>query len=112
MAGMDDSDGLGDEITIDPLPAPNVPIPRALAAIAHRVSRHWLPRSGRRPTWRGWVVLAAVAAVVIGVLKLSGLIWTSAPPKWVAALGPGVTVTGPAPVAPGHGSPGRRSPAC
>jgi len=34
------------------------------------------------------------------------VIGTSAPPKWVTALGTGVTVTGPGQVAPGHGSPG------
>jgi hypothetical protein len=44
--------------------------------------------------------------VVIGALKLAGVIWTSAPPRWVPALGTGVTVTGPEQVAPGHGSPG------
>ena len=34
------------------------------------------------------------------------MIWTSPPPKWAAALGTGVTVTGAAQVAPGHASPG------
>jgi hypothetical protein len=46
------------------------------------------------------------AVVVIGALKLDGVIWTSAPPRWVPALGAGVTVTQPGLVAPGHGSPG------
>ena len=36
---MDDPDGLGDEITIDPFPAPSVPIPRTVAALAGRASR-------------------------------------------------------------------------
>jgi hypothetical protein len=103
---MDNPDGPDDEITIDPLPTPNIPILRAVAVIAGRIPREWLPGSGRRLTWRGWLLAAIAAAVVIGALKLGGVIWTSAPPKWVTALGTGVTVTGPEQVAPGHGSPG------
>jgi hypothetical protein len=103
---MDDSNGAGDEIAIDPLPTPNIPIPRAVRAIAGRVSREWLPGSRRRLTPRGWLLIALAAVVVIGALKLAGVIWTSPPPKWVAALGAGVTVTEPGQVAPGHGSPG------
>jgi hypothetical protein len=103
---MDDSDGPDDEITIDSLPAPHIPIPRAVAVLAGRIPRQWPLQNGRRPTWQGWLLAAIAAAVVIGVLKLAGVIWTSAPPQWVTALGTGVTVTGPGQVAPGHGSPG------
>jgi hypothetical protein len=102
---MDNSDGPDDEITFDPLPTPNIPIPRAVAVIAGRIPREWLPGNGRRLTWRGWLLAAIAAAVVVGALKLGGVIWTSAPPEWVTALGSGVTVTGPEQVAPGHGSP-------
>jgi hypothetical protein len=103
---LDDSDGPDDEITLDPLPAPHLPIPRAVAVIAGWIPREWPVRNGRRPTWRGWLLAAIAAAVVIGALKLAGVIWTSAPPKWATTLGTGVTVTGPGQVAPGHGSPG------
>ena len=103
---MDNSNGPDDVITIDPLPVPHIPIPRAVAVIAGRIPREWLPGNGRRLTWRGWLLAAIAAVVVIGALKLAGVIWTSAPPTWVTALGPGVTVTGPERVAPGHGSPG------
>jgi hypothetical protein len=105
IAGMDNLNGPDDEITIDPLPTPHIPIPRAVAVIAGRIPREWLLK-GRRLTWRGWLLAAIAAVVVIGALKLAGVIWTSAPPKWVTALGTGVTVTGPEQVAPGHGSPG------
>jgi hypothetical protein len=100
-----DSYGPDDEITIDPLPVPHIPIPRAVAVIASRIPRKRLLENGR-PTWRSWILGAIAAVVVIGVLKAAGVIWTSAPPQWVATLGPGVTVTGPDQVAPGHGSPG------
>ena len=103
---MDDPDGPDDEITIDPLPAPHIPIPRAVAVIAARIPRGWPLRNGRRPTWRGWLLAAIAAAVITGALTLAGVIGTSAPPPWAAALGTGVTVTGPGQVAPGHGSPG------
>jgi hypothetical protein len=102
---VDSLDSPDDEITIDPLPAPHIPIPRAVAVIASRIPRQWPLRNGRRPTWQGWV-LAATAAAVIGALTLAGVLWASAPPRWAAALGTGVTVTGPRQVAPGHGSPG------
>jgi hypothetical protein len=105
IAGVDNSNGPDDEITIDPFPAPHIPIPRVVAVIAGRIPRGWLVGNGRL-TWRGWLLAAIVAAVVIGALKLAGVIWASAPPKWVAALGAGVTVTGPGQVAPGHDSPG------
>ena len=113
---MDDPNGLSDEIAIDPLVAPNIRVPRAVTAIARRIPRdwrpknwhpkNWHPRNRHRLTWLGPLAAAITAVAVIGALKLSGLIWTSAPPKWVAALGPGVAVTGPAQVAPGHDSPG------
>jgi hypothetical protein len=103
---VDDSSGPDDEIVIDPLPVPRIPLPRAAAVIAGRIPRGWRARNGRRPTWRGWLAAAIAAVVVIGALKLGGVIGASAPPRWVAALGPGVTVTGPEQVAPGHGSPG------
>ena len=103
---MDNSNSPDDEITIGLLPVPHIPVPRALAVIAGRIPREWLWGKGRRLTWRGWLLAAVAAAVVIGALKLAGVIWTSPPPAWVTALGPGVTVTGPEQVAPGHGSPG------
>jgi hypothetical protein len=105
IAGLDDSDGPDDEITFDP-PAPHIPISRAVAVIAGRIPRGWPLRNGRRPTWRGWLLAAVAAVVVIGALQLAGVIGTSAPRPWVTALGSGVTVTGPGQVAPGHGSPG------
>jgi hypothetical protein len=101
IAGMDDSSGPGDEIAIDPLPTPDIPVIRAAREIVSRISR-----SRRHLTWQSWLLAAIAAAVVIGALKLAGVIWTSAPPEWLAALGTGVTVTGPEQVAPGHGSPG------
>ena len=104
IAGVDNPDGPDDEITIDPLPAPR--IPRAVAVIADRIPREWPVRNGRRLTWRGWLLAATAATVIIGSLKLADVIWTSPPLKWVTALGTGVTVTGPEQVAPGHGSPG------
>lgn len=79
---MDNSSGPDDEITIDPLPKPNIPIRKS------------------------WLLAAIAVVVVIGALKLGGVIWTSALPRWVPALGMGVTVTEPGQVAPGHGSPG------
>jgi hypothetical protein len=101
--------GSDDEITIDPLPLPRIPVPRAVAVIADRIRRARRPAAGWRPTRRG-LLLAAIAAVAVagatGALKLTGVIWTSTPPAWAAALGPGVTVTAPGRVAPGHGSPG------
>jgi hypothetical protein len=103
---MDNPNGPDDEIAIDPLPVPHIPIPRAVAVIAGRIPRGWPLRNGRRLTWRGWFLAATAAVVVIGALALAGVIWTSAPPRWVTALGTGVTVTGPGQVAPGHGSPG------
>jgi hypothetical protein len=103
---MDNSSGPDDEITIDPLPTPNIPIPRAARAIVSRISREWPEGSRRRLTRQSWLLAAIAAVVVIGALKLAGVIWTSAPPRWVLALGAGVTVTGPGQVAPGHGSPG------
>jgi hypothetical protein len=103
---MDNSNRPDDEITIDPFPVPRIPVPRAMAVIAGRIPRAWLGGSGRRLAWRGWLLAAVAAAVVIGALKLAGVIWTSAPPAWVTALGPGVTVSGPEQVAPGRGSPG------
>jgi hypothetical protein len=103
---LDDSGGPDDEITFDPLPAPRIPIPRAVAVIAGRIPREWPLRNGRRPTWRGWLLAAVAAVAVTGALTLAGVIGTSAPPRWVTALGTGVTVTGPGQVAPGHGSPG------
>ena len=103
---MDNSSGSGDEITIDPLLTPNIPIPRTARAIVSRISREWPAGSWRRPRWQSWLLAAIAAGVVIGALKLAGVIWTSAPPRWVPALGAGVTVTEPEQVAPGHGSPG------
>jgi acyl-coenzyme A synthetase/AMP-(fatty) acid ligase len=50
--------------------------------------------------WRGWLLAAIAAFVVIGALKLADVIWTSAPPKWVTTLGTGVTVTGPEQLVP------------
>jgi hypothetical protein len=106
IAGVDNLNGPDDEITIDPLPAPHIPIPRAVAVIAGRIPHEWPLGNERRLTWRGWLLAAIAAVVAIGALQLAGVIWTSAPPKWVTALGTGVTVTGPEQVAPGHGSPG------
>jgi hypothetical protein len=103
---MDDSSGPDDEITIDPLPVPGIPVPGAARAIASRISRAWSAGGWRRLARQGGFLAAIVAIVAIGALKLAGVIWTSAPPRWVAALGPGVTVTGPWPAAPGHDSPG------
>jgi hypothetical protein len=103
---MGNSSDPDDEITIDPLSVPAIPVPRAVRAIAGRISREWRMGSWRRLTWRSWLLAAIAAAVVIGTLKLAGVIWTSAPPRWVATLGAGVTVTDPGQVAPGHGSPG------
>ena len=103
---MDNSSGPDDEITIDPLSTPNIPIPRVARAIVSRISREWPAGSWRRPTRRSWLPAAIAAVVVIGALKLAGVIWTSAPPRWVPALGTGVTVTEPGQVAPGHDSPG------
>lgn len=103
---MDNADGPVDEITIDPLPTPKIPMPRAVAAIAGRV-RHVRPAgSERRLTRRAWLLAALAAVVVIGALKLAGVIWTNSQPAWVPALGKGVTVTGPGQPAPGNGSPG------
>jgi hypothetical protein len=104
-----DSSGPQDEITIDPFPVPHIPVPRVVAVIAGRIRRARLPGNGWRPTRRGWLLtaFAAIAAIAVtGALQLAGVIWTSTPPAWAAALGPGVTVTAPRPVAPGHGSPG------
>lgn len=103
---MDNSSDPGDEITIDPLPMPAIPVPRAVAAIADRVRHMWLARRKRRLTRRGWLLAAIAAVFVIGAVNLADVIWASAPPKWASALGAGVTVTGPEQVAPGHGSPG------
>ncbi|HEX4829861.1 MAG TPA: hypothetical protein VH478_02040 [Trebonia sp.] len=103
---MDEPDGTGDEIAIDPLPLPRVPVPPAVARIAGRLPRVRLLGDKRRPTRAGWVAAAIALLVVLGVLKLSGTIWTAKPPSWEAALGPGVTVTGPGLVTPGHDSPG------
>jgi len=97
--GMDLSNDPDDEIAIDPLPVPSIPIPRVVPALAGRLRGQLTPRRGG--------LLAVVAVVVlIGALKLSGVIWTPRPPAWVAALGQGVTVTQPEQVAPGQGSPG------
>jgi hypothetical protein len=103
---MDDPNGLGDEIAIDPLVAPNIRVPRAMTAIMRRIPRDWRPLNRRRLAWLGSLAAAITAVAVVGVLKLAGVIWTSPPPKWVASLGAGVAVTGPAQVAPGHNSPG------
>lgn len=103
---MDDPNGPDDEITIDPLPVPHIPIPRIVSVLVSRISRKRPPGSGRHLTWPAWLLATVAAVVVIGALKLTGAIWTSAPPDWVAALGPGVTVAGPEKVVPGHGSPG------
>jgi hypothetical protein len=103
---MDDSSGPGDEITIDPFPTPKIPTPKAERAIVSRISREWPAGSWRRLRRRSLLLAAIAAVVVIGALKLAGVIWTSAPPRWVPALGTGVTVTEPGQVAPGHGSPG------
>jgi hypothetical protein len=102
-------DGPDDEITIGPLPLPRIPVPRAVAVTADRIRRARWSEAGRRRTRRG-LLLAALAVVAVagatGALKLAGVIWTSSPPAWAAALGPGVTVTAPGQAAPGHGSPG------
>jgi hypothetical protein len=103
---MDNSRGPGDEITIDPLPVPSIPVGRAARAIVSRISRELPAGSRRRLRRHGWLLAAVAAVVVIGALKLAGVIWTSTPPRWVPALGAGVTVTEPGQVAPGHGSPG------
>jgi len=103
---MDNSNSQDDEITIDLLPVPHIPVPRVVAVISGWIPREGLWGNGRRLTWRGWLLAAVAAVVVIGALKVTGVIWTSAPPVWVTALGKGVTVTGPEQVAPGHGSPG------
>ncbi|MGH3166712.1 MAG: hypothetical protein ACRDN0_12580 [Trebonia sp.] len=95
---MDDPNGPDDEITIDPFPA--VRVPEWLAGGGGRLTR--LTRRGRFLAAAAGVI---VVAAVLGTLKLAGVMWTSAPP-WASALGPGVTVTGPGPVASGHGSPG------
>ncbi len=103
------ADGPDDEITIDPLPLPRIPLPRAAVAAAARIRRARLSRAGWRRTRRGLllvVIAAAAAAGATGALRLAGVIGTSAPLAWTAALGPGVTVTGPGQAAPGHGSPG------
>jgi hypothetical protein len=100
---MDGPHGPSDEIAIDPLVAPDIRVPRAMTAIARRIPRGWRPKNRRRLTWQGSL---AAAIAVIGAVKLAGVIWTSPPPKWVAALGTGVAVTGPGRVAPGHDSPG------
>src|SRR6185437_14710943 len=71
-----------------------------------RIPHGRLLGNGRRPTWQGCLLGAIAAVAVIAALKLSGVIWTSGPPKWVTTLGAGVTVTGPEQLAPGHGSPG------
>jgi len=81
--------GADDEIAMGPRPLPK-----------------WLAARRSRPGRRGWLVGGVAAVLVIGSLKLAGVIWTSPPPKWIAALGKGVTVTGPEQVAPGHESPG------
>jgi hypothetical protein len=103
---MDSSSDPDDEVAIDPLPLPGIPIPPVLPAIMGRARRELLAESGRGLTWQGWLAAAIAAVVLIGTLKLAGAIWTSPPPRWVPALGPGVTVTGPEQVAPGQGSPG------
>ena len=105
-AGLGGSSGPEDELTIDPLSLPHVPVPRAVAVIAGRIRRARLPAAWWRRAWRGGLLVIVAAVAVTGALKLSGVIWTSKPPAWAAALGPGVTVTAPGPVAPGHGSPG------
>ena len=102
---MDNQDGPDDEVTIDPFPVPRIPIPRAVAVLAGRIHRDWPLRNGRSLTWRGWLLAVTAATVFVGLLKLAGVM-TSPPPKWVTALGAGVTVTGPEQEAPGHGSPG------
>jgi hypothetical protein len=103
---MDDYNGQDDEIAIDPVALPGIPIFLAVSTIAGRLRRQLLVEGKRRPTGRGWLLAAIAAVTVIAALKLAGLIWTSTPPRWVPALGPGVTVTGPRQAAPGHGSPG------
>jgi hypothetical protein len=103
---MDDPNGLSDEIAIDPLVAPNMRVPRVVTAISGRIPRGWRPRNRRRLTWLASLAAAIAAVAVIGALKLAGVIWMTPPPKWVAALGAGVVVTGPAQVAPGQNSPG------
>jgi hypothetical protein len=74
---VDNPDGPDEEITIDPLAAPHIPIPRAVAVIAGRILREWLVRNGRRLTWRGRLLAATAAVVVIGALKLAGVIGTN-----------------------------------
>jgi len=100
-----DNSSSDDEVAIDPLPMPSIPVPGVVLAITDRARREWpaVRRWGR--SWRGGLVAALVVAVVIGALKLTGVLWTTAPPAWVTALGPRVTVIGPKQVAPGQGSP-------
>jgi hypothetical protein len=103
---MDISNDPDDEIAIDPLPVPGFPLPPFLPAITGRLRHELLANGTWRPTRWGWLLGVVAAVVLLGVLKLAGVIWTTRPPAWVPALGPGVTVTGPERVAPGQDSPG------
>jgi len=103
---MDSSNDPDDEIGIDPLPMPRIPMPSIVPAITGRLRRELLVEGNRRPTRQGWLAGVIAAVILIGALKLTGVIWTTQPPAWVPALGPHVTVTGPDQVAPGQGSPG------
>jgi hypothetical protein len=103
LNGRDDGD---DEIALDPRPLPGIAIVRAASAIAGRLRRALLVEGKRRPTRPGWLLAVIAVIIVVGALKVADVIWTSAPPIWVPALGPDVKVTGPGQVAPGHGSPG------
>lgn len=103
---MDNSSDSDDEVAIDPLPMPSIPVPGVVLAITGRVRREWPAVRRWGLSWRGGLVAAIALAVVIGALKLTGVLWTTPPPAWISALGPGVTVTGPEQVAPGQHSPG------
>ncbi|HTU73790.1 MAG TPA: hypothetical protein VMG38_09750 [Trebonia sp.] len=101
-----DNPSSDDEVAIDPLPMPSIPVPGVVLAIAGRARRQWPAIRNWGRSWRGGLVATVAAVVVIGVLRLTGVLWTTPPPAWISALGPSVTVTGPEQAAPGHGSPG------
>lgn len=88
----------------------HIPVPRVVTVIAGRIRRARPSGHGPRLTRPGWFLAALAAVTVAGAVtravELADVARTSAPPAWAAALGLGVTVTGPVQVTPGHGSPG------